>query len=127
MSAAGDEREEAGGGVGASRARGRAGASPAAASAGLAPGGVGRRGLARLLAARLVLAVFAFVLALALSPEGRTGTEVFAPWAVLAFAFFSTALSAAWMERVRSLRAFGAIQLVTDVAVVTALVHFSGS
>jgi two-component system sensor histidine kinase PilS (NtrC family) len=103
------------------------GAAEGAASAGSAAGGVGLRGLARLLAARLVLAVFAFVLALALSPEGRTGTEVVAPWAVLAFAFLSTALSAAWIERVRSLRAFGAIQLATDVAVVTALVHFSGS
>ena len=103
------------------------GAAEGAASADSAAGGVGLRGLARLLAARLVLAVFAFVLALALSPEGRTGTEVFAPWAVLAFAFLSTALSAAWIERVRSLRAFGAIQLATDVAVVTALVHFSGS
>jgi two-component system sensor histidine kinase PilS (NtrC family) len=89
--------------------------------------GVGMRGLARLLAARLVLAVFAFVLALALSAEGRSAAEVLGPWVVLAFAFLSTAVSAAWMKRVRRLRVFGAVQLATDVAVVTALVHFSGS
>jgi two-component system, NtrC family, sensor histidine kinase PilS len=85
------------------------------------------RGLARLLAARLVLAVFAFGLALALSPEGQSESALLAPWVVLAFAFFSTAASAALIKRVRRLRAFGAVQLATDVAVVTALVHFSGS
>src|SRR5262245_4900590 len=92
-----------------------------------APQTVGPRGLVRLLAARLVLAVFAFVLALALSPEGRSDGETLGLWAVLALAFLSTAVSAAWMNRVRRLAAFGVVQLVTDVVVVTALVHFSGS
>jgi two-component system sensor histidine kinase PilS (NtrC family) len=86
-----------------------------------------RRGLARLLVARLVLAVFAFVLALALSAEGGSEREVLGPWVVLAFAFLSTAVSAAWMARVRRPRVFGAAQLAADVAVVTALVHVSGS
>ena len=92
-----------------------------------APHVVGPRGLARLLVARLVLAVFAFVLALALSPGGRSDGEALGLWAVLALAFLSTAVSAAWMNRVRRLAAFGVVQLATDVAVVTALVHFSGS
>jgi two-component system sensor histidine kinase PilS (NtrC family) len=92
-----------------------------------APHGVGPRELARLLAARLVLAIFAFVLALALSPEGRSDRETLGLWAVLALAFLSTAVSAAAMNRVRRLAAFSVVQLATDVAVVTALVHFSGS
>ena len=88
---------------------------------------VGLPGLARLLVARLVLAAFAFVLALALSPAGRTGAQVLGLWAALALAFLSTAVSAALMSRVRRLAAFGALQLLADVAMVTALVHFSGS
>jgi two-component system, NtrC family, sensor histidine kinase PilS len=87
---------------------------------------VGLQGLARLLVARLVLAVFAFGLALALSPEGQSEAETLGLWAVLALAFLSTAVSAAWMNRVRRLSTFGVVQLATDVAVVTALVHFSG-
>ena len=88
---------------------------------------VGLPGLARLLVARLGLAVFAFLLALALSPEGQSGTEVLGLWAALALAFLSTAVSAALMNRVRRLAAFGASQLLADVVMVTALVHFSGS
>ncbi len=89
-------------------------------------GEVGLRGLSRLLLARLVLAGFAFMLALALSPEGRTEGEELGLWAVLGFAFLSTALSGVLMNRVRRRAAFGAVQLGIDVAVVTALVHFSG-
>jgi two-component system sensor histidine kinase PilS (NtrC family) len=88
---------------------------------------VGLPGLARLLVARLALAVIAFVLALALSREGQTGAQVLGLWAALALAFLSTAVSAALMSRVRRLAAFGALQLLADVAMVTALVHFSGS
>jgi two-component system sensor histidine kinase PilS (NtrC family) len=104
-----------------------AGAPPLAPPGDRRPDDAAHHGLVRLLAARLVLAVFAFVLALALSPEGRSDASVLAPWAVLAFAFFSTAVSAAFMKRVRRVRTFGALQLAVDVAVVTALVHFSGS
>jgi two-component system sensor histidine kinase PilS (NtrC family) len=91
------------------------------------PGRVGARGLARLLAVRLVLYVFAFLLALALVREGRTPLQVLGPWVVLALAFLSMAIFAVWTKRVRHTRSFGAIQLATDVAVVTALVHVSGS
>jgi two-component system sensor histidine kinase PilS (NtrC family) len=123
MSATNDGAEDVGSeGIHAARIREGAAPPPVAAST-----GVSLRGMARLLAARLVLAVFAFVLALALSPEGRSEVELLGPWAVLAFAFLSTAVSAAFMKRVRRLRTFGAVQLATDVAVVTALVHFSGS
>jgi two-component system, NtrC family, sensor histidine kinase PilS len=102
-------------------------AAPGPARSEARPSEVDKTGLARLLVARLVLVVFAFVLALALSPDGRSDREVIGPWVVLAFAFFSTAVSAAWMKRVQRLRVFGAAQLAADVAVVTALVHFSGS
>jgi two-component system sensor histidine kinase PilS (NtrC family) len=82
--------------------------------------------LARLLVARLVLAALAFVLALALSRQEQTDAQVLGLWAALALAFLSTAVSAALMSRVRRLATFGAVQLLADVAMVTALVHFSG-
>jgi two-component system sensor histidine kinase PilS (NtrC family) len=88
---------------------------------------VGLPGLARLLVARLVLAAFAFLLALALSPQGQSGTQVLGLWAALALAFLSTAVSAALIGRVRRLAAFAAVQVLADVAMVTALVHFSGT
>jgi two-component system sensor histidine kinase PilS (NtrC family) len=87
---------------------------------------IAERGLARLLAARLVLAVFAFGLALSVAGEGRSEGEEFGLWAALALAFLSTALSAAWTRRVRRPALFGAGQLALDVGIVTALVHFSG-
>jgi two-component system sensor histidine kinase PilS (NtrC family) len=91
------------------------------------PSRLDQAGLVRLLVARLVLAIFAFVLALALSPEGQSDAQVLGLWAALALAFLSTAVSAALMNRVQRLAAFGGLQLLADVAVVTALVHFSGS
>lgn len=85
-----------------------------------------RRVLARLLVARLGLAAFGVGLALAVAGEGRSEREELGLWAVLALAFGTTAVSAAWMGRVRRPRRFGVAQLGADVAVVTALVHFSG-
>jgi two-component system sensor histidine kinase PilS (NtrC family) len=85
-----------------------------------------RRTLVRLLVARLGLAALGAGLALAVAGEGRSPSEVRGLWAVLAVAFGSTALSAAWMGRVRRPQRFSAVQLGADVGVVTALVHFSG-
>jgi two-component system sensor histidine kinase PilS (NtrC family) len=85
-----------------------------------------RRALARLLVARLGLAAFGVGLALAVAGEGRTEGEELGLWAVLAVAFGTTAVSAAWMGRVRRPQRFGVAQLGADVGVVTALVHFSG-
>jgi two-component system, NtrC family, sensor histidine kinase PilS len=84
------------------------------------------RALARLLVARLGLAAFGVGLALAVAGEGRSESAELGLWAVLAVAFGSTAVSAAFMGRVRRPRRFGVAQLGADVAVVTALVHFSG-
>jgi two-component system sensor histidine kinase PilS (NtrC family) len=84
------------------------------------------RALARLLVARLGLAAFGVGLALVVAGESRSEIEELGLWAVLAVAFGSTAFSAALMGRVRRVRSFGVAQLGADVAVVTALVHFSG-
>jgi two-component system sensor histidine kinase PilS (NtrC family) len=85
-----------------------------------------RRALARLLVARLGLAVFGVGLALAIAGDGRTVRQELGLWAVLAVAFGSTAVSAAWMGRVRRPQRFGVAQLGADIGMVTALVHFSG-
>jgi len=96
-----------------------------AAAAEAAEPGV-RRALARLLVARLGLAAFGVGLALAVAGDGRTERHELGLWAVLAVAFGSTAVSAAWMGRVRRPQRFGVAQLGADIGVVTALVHFSG-
>ncbi len=85
-----------------------------------------RRTLTRLLVARLLLAGSGVGLALALAVDGRSPAEEFGLWAVLAVAFGSTAVSAAWMNRLRRPRRFSVVQLGADVAAVSALVHFSG-
>ncbi|MGH7286797.1 MAG: hypothetical protein ACREI8_02110, partial [Myxococcota bacterium] len=97
-------------------------ADPAASE----PTGVDQRGLSRLLLARLVLAAFAFALAIAVAGDAPSEREEIGLWAVLALAFLSTAVSAALMGRVRRPQRFGAVQLAVDVGVVTGLVHFSG-
>jgi len=81
-----------------------------------------------LMFARLVLALVSFGIALgmdalggSLPEEARRGLY----WTVSA-AFLATVISAALFSRVRSPGRFAAVQLATDVALVTALVHFSG-
>jgi two-component system sensor histidine kinase PilS (NtrC family) len=100
-------------------------------------GGVGAAGadgriqarLARLMAARLVLSVALFAAALLLQ-LGRGGVAWEASheglYATLAFAFLSTVVLAACLGRIRHPGTFGAIQIPTDAAIVTALVHFTG-
>jgi len=100
-------------------------------------GGVGVAGadgriqarLARLMAARLVLSVALFAAALLLQ-LGRGGVAWDAGqeglYATLAFAFLSTVVMAACLGRIRHPGTFGAIQIPTDAAIVTALVHFTG-
>ena len=86
-----------------------------------------RAALARLLAARLVLAIFAFVLALALSPEGRSDRETLASGPCSRSRSSRRPSPPQRSNRVRRLAAFGVVQLITDVAMVTAMVLFSGS
>jgi two-component system sensor histidine kinase PilS (NtrC family) len=87
-----------------------------------------RRALVRVTAARLALAIGALVVAGAFIGVGRQGGEAAetALYAVLAAGFLLTALLAGALPFVRRLVRFGALQLVIDVALVTALVHFSG-
>jgi two-component system sensor histidine kinase PilS (NtrC family) len=82
--------------------------------------------LRRLQLARLLLVGSGVGLALALAGPERSPTAELGLWLVLAIGFGSAAVSAAWMRHVRHPRPFSAAQLVVDVAVVTALVHFSG-
>jgi two-component system sensor histidine kinase PilS (NtrC family) len=82
-----------------------------------------------LLAGRLVVALGILVGALALTAErARAGTDVpeRALYATVVLAFVTTILAAIVNSRVRRRRAFAGLQLVSDVAIVSALVHFSG-
>lgn len=90
--------------------------------------GVTRRRMVRVTAARLVMAIGALGLALATVGVGREGAEdaESALYGALAAAFLVTALFAAALPLARKLSGFGAAQLVADIAVVSALVHYSG-
>jgi two-component system sensor histidine kinase PilS (NtrC family) len=83
-----------------------------------------------LLAGRLVLALAILAGALAVTAErAREGAE--GPergiYAMVVFAFAAIILAAGAQSRVRSRRVFAAVQLVSDVVIVSALVHFSGA
>jgi len=97
-----------------------------AASAGR--GEPARRALVRVTAARLALVIGALAVAGAFIGVGRPGARAAetALYAVLAAGFLLTALFAGALPFVRRLGRFGALQLGMDVALVTALVHFSG-
>ncbi|MEN8159007.1 MAG: ATP-binding protein [Myxococcota bacterium] len=82
--------------------------------------------LRRLQLARLLLVGSGVGLALALAGPQRSAQAELGLWLVLAVGFGSAAVSAAWMKHIRHPLPFSAAQLVVDVAVVTALVHFSG-
>jgi len=93
-----------------------------------APAEATRRTLVRVTGARLVLAVGALGVALGFIGVGRPEAEAAERglYGVLAAGFLVTALLAGALPFVRRLGAFGALQLALDVALVTALVHFSG-
>jgi two-component system sensor histidine kinase PilS (NtrC family) len=83
-----------------------------------------------LLAGRLVLALAILAGALAVTAErAREGAE--GPergiYAMVVFAFAAIILAAGAQSRVRSRRVFAAVQLVSDVVIVSVLVHFSGA
>ena len=87
-----------------------------------------RRTLVRIAAARLAIAIGALAVAGAFIGVGRAGGEAAetALYAVLGAGFLLTAVAAAALPGMRRLRHFGALQVLVDVALVTALVHFSG-
>jgi two-component system sensor histidine kinase PilS (NtrC family) len=87
-----------------------------------------RRTLLRITAARLALAIGALAVSGAFIGVGRPGGAAAetALYAVLGAGFLGTAVSAGLLRLIRRLRVFGAVLVLLDVALVTALVHFSG-
>jgi two-component system sensor histidine kinase PilS (NtrC family) len=88
----------------------------------------GEQRLVWLMFGRLVLSVVSFGLAVGLDGLGRGLTEearVGMYWTVT-LAFFATVISGTAFGRVRRPRRFASVQIAIDVAIVTALVHFSG-
>jgi two-component system sensor histidine kinase PilS (NtrC family) len=81
------------------------------------------------MAGRLALCLAILGVALLVTAHDRGDTATPAErglYATVAFAFAATVGFAAALRRVRRVRAFGAVQVATDVAVATSLVHFTG-
>jgi two-component system sensor histidine kinase PilS (NtrC family) len=93
----------------------------------VAPAGFERR-LVVLMAARLALALVSLGIALILDSAG--GNVTISEWSgfyvAVAVAFFATVGYGLILPRVRRHRRFAAINIATDIAIVSALVHFSG-
>jgi two-component system sensor histidine kinase PilS (NtrC family) len=91
--------------------------------------GATRQQLVRLVFAHLSLTVLSFGIALALDGLGRDdlppGARQGLYWTVAA-AFGTTVVAAVLLRRGRLLRHFLVVQIATDVAIVTSLVHYSG-
>lgn len=87
-----------------------------------------RRPLVRLMATRLVVALLAFVLAVLVVGVGREGSDAAERllYATLTFAFAVTLVYAAVFRWIRRVDRFAAVQLATDIAIVTSLVVASG-
>ena len=87
-----------------------------------------QRRLVALMAARLALAVISLGIALAVDTAVDLGIEDWRGlYGTVAFAFVATALYGIALPRVRRRTRFAAINVATDIGVVSALVHFSGS
>jgi len=86
------------------------------------------RRIARLMAARLVLSVGVLAVAVVFVGAGREGAEGVERglYGTIAVTFLATLLYAGLFRFVRRPARFGAIQLATDIAIVTSLVFFSG-
>jgi len=80
------------------------------------------------MAMRLVLSVGVFAVALVLLGAGREGAEGVERglYGTIAFAFLTTVVYAGVFRFVRKTARFAAIQLTTDIGIVTSLVFFSG-
>ncbi len=97
-----------------------AGSSPAA-------GADPKQRLAQLMAARLLLMLAVFALALLLIGAGKEGAELAERglYGTLAFAFVSTAVCAALLPRVRRARRLAAAQVLADLVAVTSILLFT--
>ena len=93
----------------------------------MSAGADSKRRLARLMAARLLLTLAVFGIALLLVGAGRLGAEVAERglYGTLSFAFLSTAVCAALLPRVRRAAPLAAAQLVLDLVTVTSIVFFT--
>jgi two-component system sensor histidine kinase PilS (NtrC family) len=98
----------------------------AGASGGSADGA--RQRLARLMAARLLIALAVFGLALVVVGAGREGAEAAERglYGTLAAAFLATAVFAASLRFVRNLDLVAGLQVAMDMAIVTSVLVFSG-
>jgi two-component system, NtrC family, sensor histidine kinase PilS len=86
-----------------------------------------KRRLAQLMAARLVLMLAVFVIALMLVGAGKRGAELAERglYGTLTFAFVSSAVCAALLSRVRRPERLAAAQLIADLLAVTAILLFT--
>jgi two-component system sensor histidine kinase PilS (NtrC family) len=86
------------------------------------------RRIVRLMVARLVILCGVFVVALIFVGAGEEGAERVERglYGTIAFSFLVTIVYAGVFRFIRSLSRFGAIQLATDIGIVTSLVFFSG-
>jgi two-component system sensor histidine kinase PilS (NtrC family) len=86
------------------------------------------RRIVRLMVARLVLCVGVFAVALVFVGAGQDGAEGVERglYGTIGLTFLATLLYAGLFRFVRNLARFGAIQLATDIGIVTSLVFFSG-
>ena len=86
------------------------------------------RRIVRLMVARLVLCVGVFAVALVFVGAGQDGAEGVERglYGTIGFTFLATLLYAGLFRFIRNPARFGAIQLATDIGIVTALVFFSG-
>ncbi len=110
------EASEAAGGAGSARA-----AVPGV-------GGSLERRLVALMAARLALALLSLGIALAVDTAVDLGIEDWRGlYGTVALAFVATALYGMALPRVRHKHRFAAINVATDIGMVSALVHFSGT
>ncbi len=79
-------------------------------------------------AARLFLSILSFGVIIVLEPLGldlERGVRAGLYW-TFGFAIFATLVSGVGFQRTRSPERFAALQLISDVVIVTSLVHFSG-
>lgn len=86
-----------------------------------------KRRLAQLMAARLLLMLAVFGLALVLVGAGKDGAESAERglYGTLTFAFVSTAVCAALLPRVRRVERLAALQLIADLVTVTSILLFT--
>ncbi len=103
-------------------------AGPRAQGPGVGDAGLRKR-LVVLMAARLALAVVSLVVALALDAAvaGFTLGERRGFYGTVALAFLATAAYGLALPHIRRGKGFAAVNIATDVAIVSALVHLSGA